>query len=61
MGKALTPEEKALQKAEQAQERQAQKGFYEMLRKAHAKGALVEVKLPDGIRLEDILAGQNPK
>ena len=40
------------------QEKKAVKSFYELVRKAHTKGALVDVKLPEGETLEDILNGK---
>lgn len=62
MGKKITPEEKEALKAERQQERKAEKSFYELIQKAHAKGALVDVKLPEGVTLESILTKvKNPK
>jgi D-alanyl-D-alanine dipeptidase len=58
MGKALTPEEKEKIKEEKKQEKKALKSFYELIRRAHSKGALVDVTLPEGETLEDILSGK---
>lgn len=61
MGNKLTPEQKVQAKLEKAQERKALISFYELIRKSHSKGALVDVELPKGVSLEEILAGKNPK
>lgn len=58
MSKKMTEEEKQKAKEEKKQEKKAIKSFYELVRKAHHKGALVEVKLPEGETLEDILSGK---
>lgn len=58
MGKALTQEEKEKIKEEKKQEKKALKSFYELIRRAHSKGALVDVTLPEGETLEDILSGK---
>jgi|688.fasta_scaffold456734_2 hypothetical protein len=58
MGKKMTEEEKKKQSDERKQEKKAVKSFYELVRKAHTKGALVDVKLPEGETLEDILNGK---
>jgi len=58
MGKALTPEEKEKIKEEKKQEKKALKSFYELIRRAHSKGALVDVTLPEGETLEDRLSGK---
>lgn len=58
MGKALTQEEKEKIKEEKKQEKKALKSFYELIRRAHGKGALVDVTLPEGETLEDILSGK---
>lgn len=58
MAKILSQEEKEKIKQEKKQEKKALKSFYELIRKAHSKGALLEVKLPDGETLEEILSGK---
>lgn len=58
MGKVLTQEQKDKIKEEKKQEKKALRSFYELIRKAHSKGALVEVTLPEGETLEDILNGK---
>lgn len=58
MGKLLSPEEKEKAKEEKKQEKKALRSFYELIRRAHSKGALLEVTLPEGETLEDILSGK---
>jgi len=58
MAKKLTQEEKDKIKEEKKQEKKAVKSFYELVRKASEKGALLEVTLPEGETLEDILSGK---
>jgi len=58
MAKILSQEEKEKIKQEKKQEKKALRSFYELIRKAHSKGALVDVTLPEGETLEDILNGK---
>lgn len=58
MAKILSQEEKEKIKQEKKQEKKALRSFYELIRKAHSKGALVDVTLPEGETLDDILSGK---
>lgn len=58
MAKEKSPEEKEKIKQEKKQEKKSLKSFYELIRRAHAKGALADVTLPLGESLEDILSGK---
>lgn len=50
----LSKEEKQKAKEEKKNERKALKSFFELIRKAHLKGALVDVTLPEGVNLDNI-------